>query len=421
MQLRGAILDGGYQLEDMIAADSDFAAFRVRVLGDASLDVVAHFYACEPSAAEEQAAVWQLLGQLRHPNLNTPLGAGRKDLDERTSVYLVMRRTEERLSGALEERALRPAEAGDLLKSLSGALKALDERGLVHGFLSPEHVLATEDAILLSTESVRPAGTKPAVAIGRPKYLAPESEDQNATPEADIWCLGATLFEALTRKECGQACREEGARLPLPFGRIVQRCLDPDPLIRCKLPEIFELYAPRNAQPEASPVGRRPLPAQSSALRLSRGWAYVAVAVIVLIAVIALARTGHHAASAPSARPVAASKPAWPTRTLAPESTPPKQAARDIRPHHDTSPAKHQDVWRLILYTYSQREDAEAQARKINQQHPGLNAEAFSPNGKGPYMVVAGGEMDHDTAAQLRSKARSIGLPRDAYIQNFRR
>ncbi|MGH9611354.1 MAG: hypothetical protein ACRD34_16940, partial [Bryobacteraceae bacterium] len=81
MRFKGAVLEGGYQLEDMIAADADFAAFRVRVLGDASLDVVAQFYACNADAAEKQVADWETLGALRHPNLNAPLGAGRKEWD----------------------------------------------------------------------------------------------------------------------------------------------------------------------------------------------------------------------------------------------------------------------------------------------------------------------------------------------------
>lgn len=426
MQFRGEILEGGYQLEDVIAADAEFAAFRVRVLGDASLDAMAHFYACDASAAGKQAAIWQSLGELRHPNLNTPLAAGQKDLAGGTAVYAVLKRTEERLSGALEDRALRPAEAGELTRSVVGALKALHERGLVHGSVAPEQVLATEDAILLSTEGVRREGAEPALATAKPRYVAPESKEQNTTPEADVWCLGATLFEALTRKECSAGCREEGARLPLPFGRIVQRCLESDPKIRAKLPEIAELYsAPAQQVPMSGRPSAREAPPPNPVFRAGsrRGWIYGAVALLVAIAIIAFARSGQRAApvSTPPAKPAAA-KQAWPTRTLAPEARVASTHRDSMRAEGRQTPATGRTVWRLILYTYDRPEDADARAQKINQQHPGLNAESFSPNGTGgPYLVVAGGQMDHDAAVRLRSKAVRLGLPHDAYIQNFRR
>ncbi|MGH9584084.1 MAG: protein kinase domain-containing protein [Bryobacteraceae bacterium] len=446
MRFQGTVLEGGYQLEDMIAADAEFAAFRVRVLGDAWLDVVAHFYACEARAAEEQVAVWQILRQLRHRNLNTPLDSGQKEWDGRVAAYVVLKRTEERLSGVLEERALRPAEAGEVLTSLSRALAALHEHGLVHGCIAPEHVLGTEDAILLSTECVRREGRAPAIAAAKPKYIAPESEGQNTTPEADIWCLGATLFETLTRKECGAGCREEGARLALPFGRIVQRCLEKEPEIRCKLPEIAGLYSSGSMQPrveaaqaerpretrkiETAPP-RRVRAAQSLSIRPKRGWVYGAIAVLVAIAVISLASTRHHHAPAVTVTRAGGVMPAkrgqgntaWPTRTVAPA------AARNLRsavnaptPQTYGQRATKRTVWRVILYTYDRAQDAEARAQQINEQHPGLKAESFSASGNGgPYLVVAGGQMDRDTAMQLRKQALRMGLPHDAYIQNFRR
>jgi hypothetical protein len=451
MHFKGTVLEGGYQLEGIIAADAEFAAFRVRVLGDATIDAVAHFYACDAATAVDQAAVWQMLRQSPQRNWNVPLGAGQVELDGRVAAYVVLRRTEERLSGVLEKRALRPVEAGEVLTSLAAALAALHERGLVHGCVSPEHVLATEDAILLSTESVRRADVAPAVVAAKPKYTAPETEGQNTTREADIWCLGATLFEAMTRKECGAGCREEGARLALPFGRIVQRCLEKDPQIRCKLAEVAELYsagagtqaAPQPAAAErpreiaATPSSARFRPVQPISAWPWRGWAYGAIAVLIAIAAISLARTRHR--PPPTVTPVAATpagqaKTAWPTRTLSPEPGTRTQRAqraepgvRDIpaaggieRPHD--RPAVNRAVWRVVLYTYDRAQDAEAKAQQLNQQHPGLQAESFSPSGKGgPYLVVAGGQMDRNAAAQLRAQVRRMGLPRDTYIQNFRR
>jgi hypothetical protein len=444
MRFRGKVLEGGYELGEIIAADEQSATFRVRVLGDSALEAVAHLYSCDEAGAEEQVAIWQGLREVPHRNLNVPLGCGRTGMDDTEAAYVVVKRTDERLSGVLEERALAPEEAGDLLASLSTGLEALHARGLVHGCLSPEHVLASEDAILLSTECLRRSGKQPAVVAARPKYLAPESAGENITPQADVWCLGATLYEALTQKECGGSCREEAARLALPFGRVLQRALERDPQIRGTLAELGSLYgagtagvgAPktepkgevasleRNAA--AAPVdtipGLRRERSRAATGRPSRIWIYAAIAFLIAIAAISLThyRKQPEAPVAPVRGSNERAKTAWPTRTLAPEPGP-KAVERTAprEPALSREPINGQ-VWRLVLYTYSREADAAAKAQELNEKHPGLNAEAFSPNGSGPYLVVAGGAMQRDQAAQLRREALRMGLPRDAYIQNFR-
>jgi hypothetical protein len=77
-------------------------------------------------------------------------------------------------------------------------------------------------------------------------------------------------------------------------------------------------------------------------------------------------------------------------------------------------------VWRVVLYTYARSADADTKAHSVNQKYPGLNAEAFSPGGKGLYLVVAGGRMTREDAERLRERVRAMGLPRDSYIQNFK-
>jgi hypothetical protein len=74
-----------------------------------------------------------------------------------------------------------------------------------------------------------------------------------------------------------------------------------------------------------------------------------------------------------------------------------------------------------VVYTYDVAADAETRARLVNEKHPDLKAEVFSPNGSsGPYLVVIGGQMNRETAMTLRQKARRLGLPRDTYAQNYK-
>ena len=78
-------------------------------------------------------------------------------------------------------------------------------------------------------------------------------------------------------------------------------------------------------------------------------------------------------------------------------------------------------VWRVVVYTYDGAADAENGARLVNQKHPDLKAEVFSPNGNsGPYLVVIGGQMNREDAIMLRQKARQLGLPHDTYAQNYK-
>src|SRR5579875_1792116 len=104
--LPGAILDGGYQLEELLEADPSQAAFRVRVLGDRSIEAVATFFRAPAESGEEQIEIWTAMKELRSANLNAPLASGRREVDGNGVVYVVMRRPDERLSAVLTDRAL---------------------------------------------------------------------------------------------------------------------------------------------------------------------------------------------------------------------------------------------------------------------------------------------------------------------------
>jgi hypothetical protein len=74
-----------------------------------------------------------------------------------------------------------------------------------------------------------------------------------------------------------------------------------------------------------------------------------------------------------------------------------------------------------VVYTYDGAADAQKTASSINEKHPDLKAEVFSPNGNsGPYLVVIGGQMNRENAVGLRQTARRLGLPRDTYLQNYK-
>ncbi len=452
--LHGTTLEGGYQLAELIMADERMATFRVRVLGDFRRKTFANFYQADGAPAEQQVELWESARAIRHPNLSVPLGAGRVPMQGAEVIYIVLDKPDQTLSGVLAERTLANNEAQETLSSIANALDQLHTRGFVHGCVSPEEVFAFGDAIKLSTDCIRRANSPPVLETKQARYLAPESAKENITPAADVWCTGATLLEALTRKKSGPGCREDAAAFGEPIKRILEACLDPDPAKRARLADLERLRAGEVVREVAAAVTPAAVTAGPQAMSTAaeqelsgiderrtfqrpfqspRTWVYAAVALLIVVVLLWAERPKRAVIVTGSGKPAAiantraagtrGSATAWPTRTLAPETVhrdvhPDARIAEAARPAVPKSgdPA----VWRVVLYTFSRQDDAQRRAQAINENHPGLDAHTFSPSGAHMYLVVAGGRMTRSEAAQLRLKALRQGMPRDSYIQNYK-
>lgn len=239
--LEGTVLGGSYLLERFASADQNTASFYTRTGGERSSRALARLVAADDERAEQQIQVWQAIKRSGHPHLLPIWGAGRMQADGHDLIYVVVEAADENLAGVLGERVLEPGETGEILVSLVGALGHLHSHGLVHGSLSPEQVLAVGETVKLSSGGVRRIGWTEGLDIHKAKYRAPESEGENVAPAADIWCLGATLVEALTQRT-GADPFEEAADLPAPFNAIAKSCLQRDPGARGSLSHILALY-----------------------------------------------------------------------------------------------------------------------------------------------------------------------------------
>jgi len=76
--------------------------------------------------------------------------------------------------------------------------------------------------------------------------------------------------------------------------------------------------------------------------------------------------------------------------------------------------------WRVVAFTYNHEQQAAQKVHAIAAKHPNLKPEVYSARGRAPYLVTFGGWMTREQAASVRSRARSEGLPRDVYAQNYR-
>jgi hypothetical protein len=135
-----------------------------------------------------------------------------------------------------------------------------------------------------------------------------------------------------------------------------------------------------------------------------RPWLIAAAAVVAVVALVVLMRHSTTQASRPPTyvAPVANVSPAPVVRAPAPA------------PHAEGS-------WRVIAYTYTRYQDAAHKAGTINRKFPDLQAEVFSPGGRGhgPFLVSLGGRVTRSEAGRLERKAKSLGLPRDTFARNY--
>ena len=252
----------------------------------------------------------EIAAQLQHPHILPLLDSG----DAAGFLFYVMPYVQgESLRDRLvRERELPVHDALRIITEVADALAHAHERGVVHRDIKPENILLSGRHALVADFGVAKAVseatgrlklTSVGVALGTPTYMAPEqaSADPGLDHRVDIYALGVVAYELLAGRPpfTGHTAQEVLAahmtRPPEPIRNfrgnvapavetIVLRCLEKHPADRWQ--STSELVS--QLEPLATPSGGMTpmtgLPPAARSARPPRGRAYMAAAVVILVA-----------------------------------------------------------------------------------------------------------------------------------------
>jgi TonB family protein len=254
----GQVVDDAFQLRRHLGG-SDHSVVFLTERGETKQKAAIKFVQAGAAGAEVQLSRWKQIAQLSHPNLIQLFETGRCRLAGMDLLYVVMEYADENLAQFLPHRALALAETRDMLEPFLDTLKYLHSQNLVHGRIQPGNILAIDDQLKLSSDTIGRAGDPRAKVEQPDAYSPPDAAILPLSPSDDVWSLGITLVEALTQhaptaEELASPSSEHdephlSAAVPEPFLDIARHSLRRDVRRRWTVADIATRLNPQAAPP----------------------------------------------------------------------------------------------------------------------------------------------------------------------------
>ena len=204
--LVGAVLDGRYRVDTLIATGGMSAVYRgldLRLDRPVALKIMESRYAHDHQFLTRFQREARAVARLKDPGLVSVYDQG---LDSQ-HPFLVMELIEGgTLRELLRERGpMPPHAAAAVLRPVLGGLAVAHRSGLVHRDVKPENVLISDDGEVKIADFglVRAVAeakiTSTSVILGTAAYLSPEQVGAgDADPRSDVYAVGILAYELLT-------------------------------------------------------------------------------------------------------------------------------------------------------------------------------------------------------------------------------
>ncbi|GII64483.1 hypothetical protein Skr01_45680 [Sphaerisporangium krabiense] len=170
--------------------------------------------------------------------------------DDRPWIVMELLRARSLEELVKQEGALAPRKVAEIGRQVLGALRAVHAKGILHRDVKPSNVLVADDRVVLTDFGLAALEgdasiTQAGIVLGSAGYIAPERVlGDRASPAADLWSLGATLYTAVEGRglhgrrtaAAALAALTSGEPIPMqnagPLAPILQGLLQIDPEIR---------------------------------------------------------------------------------------------------------------------------------------------------------------------------------------------
>jgi WD40 repeat protein/tRNA A-37 threonylcarbamoyl transferase component Bud32 len=296
---------GGYEVLGEVGRGGMSVVYKARQAHPDRVVALKVLLAGGHAAAEQRArflAEADALARLHHRNVVQVYEAGEHEGLPFLALEHVAGGT---LARRLGGKPLPTAEAAALVETLARAVDAAHRAGVIHRDLKPANVLIAEDGTPKVTDfglakQARSDLTATGMVLGTPSYMAPEQalgDNRAVGPAADVYALGAILYECLTGRPPFQGATaletleqvvaqepvppsQLQARTPRDLGTVCLKCLRKEPHQRYAT--ALDLAEDLRRFRAGEPIHARP----TGALERTWRWAHRRPAVAALLATV---------------------------------------------------------------------------------------------------------------------------------------
>lgn len=231
----------GYGIESLIGSGGMGAVYKARQLRlnrDVAIKVLPAELAEDAEFVQRFEREAQTLAGLNHPGIVAIHDSGKTASGH---LYFVMEFVNgTNLQQLIQRGGLSPAQTLEITIQVCEALHYAHQHGVIHRDIKPANVLVTTEgrAKLADFGLARPLGampegtlTSPSRVVGSPHYMAPEQWQGKADCRSDIYALGITLYEMLTRMRPTLNYEPPSKRVPVDarLDHVVDKALQPKP------------------------------------------------------------------------------------------------------------------------------------------------------------------------------------------------